>query len=335
MFQGKRILVTGGTGSFGNFIVSRLLALKAKEVRVLSRDEKKQHDMRTFYGQRNDISFIIGDIRNLQIVDEAMDGIDVVFQAAALKQVPTCEYYPMEAVRTNIVGVDNVVHSAINHRVEIVVSIGTDKAVKPVNVMGMTKAIQERIVLSGNRLKSNKGTRLMCVRYGNVLRSRGSLVPFFRRQLARGKTLTITDENMTRFLLTLDDAIDLVFHAVVNGEEGGSIFVRKSPSAKILELARVVSEEAGKELKYEIIGKYPGEKIHEILISEEELQRTEDQGSYFRINPWWTNKQFDCLTNEYSSSDHLANIETIKACLKKSDSEFERFEISDSEFSKF
>ncbi len=233
MFQGKRILVTGGTGSFGNFIVHRLLMLNPKEVRILSRDEKKQYDMRVFYGHRSDLSLIIGDIRNLVVVDEAMEGIDVVFQAAALKQVPACEYAPMEAVLTNTLGVENIVRSAIRHRVEVVVSISTDKAVKPVNVMGMTKALQERIVLIGNLSRQRKNTKLMCVRYGNVLRSRGSAVPFFRRQLERGQRITITDERMTRFLLTLNNAIDLVLHAAETGS-GGDIFVRKAPSVKIL-----------------------------------------------------------------------------------------------------
>jgi len=334
MFERKIILVTGGTGSFGNFLVSRLLENKVKEVRVLSRDEKKQHDMRTFYGKRNDLSFIIGDIRHLQTVDEVMDGVDIVFQAAAIKQVPTCEYYPMEAVRTNIVGVENVVRGAINHRVDVVVSISTDKAVKPVNVMGMTKAIQERIVLGGNGLNINKGTKLMCVRYGNVLRSRGSAVPFFRRQLMHGRKITITDDQMTRFFLTLNDAIDLVFHAVRSGE-GGDIFVRKAPSARILDLARCIAEGMGKKFEYHIIGKYPGEKVHEILISEEELQRTEDQGVNYRINPWWSNKRFNNLNEEYSSQDHLVDIEILRTLINKSDSEFKELEISDGEFARF
>jgi len=224
------VLVTGGTGSFGNFVVRRLLDLGAKEVRILSRDEKKQYDMRVFYQGRADLTFVIGDIRDRVAVDEAMQGIQVVFQAAALKQVPTCEYFPMEALRTNVLGVENVLQSALENGVERVVCISTDKAVKPVNVMGMTKALQERLILRGNLSRANRGTRLSCVRYGNVLRSRGSVVPFFRGLLAQGKRLRITDERMTRFLLTLNDAIDLVLFAAENAE-GGEIFVRKAPAA--------------------------------------------------------------------------------------------------------
>ena len=208
----SRALVTGGTGSFGNFIVRRLLQLGAKEVRILSRDEKKQYDMRVFYEGRPDLTFVVGDIRERACVDEAMKGVQVVFQAAALKQVPTCEYFPMQAVQTNVLGVENVVQSALEHDIERLVAISTDKAVKPVNVMGMTKAIQERLVLRGNISRASRGTKLSCVRYGNVLRSRGSVVPFFRRQLKQGKRLTITDERMTRFLLTLNDAIARIAH---------------------------------------------------------------------------------------------------------------------------
>jgi len=187
MFKGQRILVTGGTGSFGNFIVQRLLTLQPAEVRILSRDEKKQYDMRVFCGERDDLSFMIGNIRNPQTVDEAMENIDIVFQAAALKQVPNCEYFPMEAVRTNVLGAENVIKSALRHQVQVVVSISTDKAVKPVNVMGMTKALQERIVLIGNQSRQNRETRLICVRYGNVLRSRGRWYPSFVANCVLGR----------------------------------------------------------------------------------------------------------------------------------------------------
>lgn len=334
MFADKVILVTGGTGSFGNFIVRRLLDSRAREVRVLSRDEKKQHDMRSFYGQRKDLMLVVGDIRDPRAVDEIMAGVDIVLQAAAIKQVPTCEYNPIEAVQTNIAGVLNVIRSAIHHRVGAVVSISTDKAVKPVNVMGMTKAIQERVVLHGNRMVNNRGTRLMCVRYGNVLRSRGSAVPFFRRQIAAGKKITITDEGMTRFLLTLNEAIDLVVSTVARGV-GGEIFVRKTPSARVLDLARVVAEEADRSFEYEIIGKYPGEKLHEILISEEELVRTQDVGTGYRIHPWWSENRFADMSNEYSSKDHLIGPAAIKELVGKSDEEFGQFEIRGGEFAHF
>ena len=254
-----RVLVTGGTGSFGNFVVRRLLQLGAKEVRILSRDEKKQYDMRVFYESRPDLTFVIGDIRDRASVDEAMKGVQVVFQAAALKQVPTCEHFPMQAVQTNVLGVENVVQSALDHGVERLVAISTDKAVKPVNVMGMTKALQERLVLHGNLSRANKGTKLACVRYGNVLRSRGSVIPFFRSQLTQGKRLTITDEQMTRFLLTLNDAIDLVLYAAENCQ-GGEVFVRKAPAARVMDIARVLSEEAGKPLEYDCDWHFAGRK---------------------------------------------------------------------------
>ena len=212
-YSKKSVLVSGGTGSFGNFIVRRLLDLGAKEVRVLSRDEKKQHDMRVFYRDRTNISFVIGDVRGRDRLDEAMSGIDIMFHAAALKQVPACENFPDEAIQTNVSGAQNVVDAALRNKLEAFVMISTDKAVKPVNVMGMTKALQERIVLRGNLSRLNRGTRFACVRYGNVLRSRGSVIPLFRRLLASGKRLTLTDERMTRFLLTLNDAIDLVLDA--------------------------------------------------------------------------------------------------------------------------
>jgi UDP-glucose 4-epimerase len=328
-----RVLVTGGTGSFGNFVVSHLVRLGAKEVRVLSRDEKKQYDMRIFYRNLQDLTFVIGDIRNRASVDEAMEGIDVVFQAAALKQVPNCEYFPMEAIRTNVLGVENVVESALEHRVQRFVAISTDKAVKPVNVMGMTKALQERIVLRGNLSRSNRGTRLTCVRYGNVLRSRGSAVPFFRGQLARGKQLTITDERMTRFLLTLNDAIALVLYAA-QSTLGGEIFVRKAPAGRIVDMARVLSEEAGKPLEYQLIGILPGEKLNEILISEEELERTEDCDDYFKIHPWWSQERPKAIDKEYCSIDQVTDLNTIKQLIVRADQEFEAMDISGGEFAK-
>lgn len=328
------VLVTGGTGSFGNFVVRHLLQLGTKEVRVLSRDEKKQSDMRVFYENRPDLTFVIGDIRDRASVDEAMKGIQIVFQAAALKQVPTCEYFPMEAIRTNILGVENVVQSALDHGVEQVVAISTDKAVKPVNVMGMTKALQERLVLRGNLSRSNQGTLLACVRYGNVLRSRGSVIPFFRNQLAQGKQLTITDERMTRFLLTLNDAIGLVFYAA-QSTQGGEIFVRKAPSARILDIARILSEEVGKPFAYDVIGVLPGEKLNEVLVSEEELERSEDCGDYYKIHPWWSKARPSALSKEYSTLDQLADVEDIKCLIARADREFEIMEMPDGEFAKF
>lgn len=333
-FKGKVILVTGGTGSFGNFVVRRLMEHEPKEIRVFSRDEKKQYDMRVFYRAYKNLTFVIGDVRNYESINEAMQGVDSVFHAAALKQVPTCEHFPMEAVRTNILGVNNVVQAALSSQVKTVVAISTDKAVKPVNVMGMTKALQERIVLEGNLSKLNRGTRLACVRYGNVLRSRGSVVPFFRRQLSLGQKLTITDERMTRFLLTLNDAIDLVFHASEH-TLGGEVFVRKAPSGRVVDLASLISEEYKVPFHYEVIGMLPGEKINEILISEEEMIRTEDMGQYYRILPWWDKRQPSALQAEYCSLDSLVDQGVLKGLIARCDAEYKAMEIVNGEFAQF
>ncbi len=333
-YSKKAFLVSGGTGSFGNFIVRRLLELGAKEVRVLSRDEKKQHDMRVFYRGRSQLSFVIGDVRNRDRLDEAMNGIDIMFHAAAMKQVPACENYPHEAIHTNVIGAQNVVDAALRNRLESFVMISTDKAVKPVNVMGMTKALQERIVLKGNQSRLNSGTRFSCVRYGNVLRSRGSVIPLFRRLLASGQRLTITDERMTRFLLTLNDAIDLVLYAAEQ-QQGGEIFVRKAPSSLITDLAAILSEEAGKPLEYDVIGLLPGEKLNEIMLTEEELVRTEDLGDYYKIHPWWSKVNFNDLKAEYSSLDSLVSAEVTKHLMIRADKEFESMEMAGGDFTNF
>lgn len=330
----KSILVSGGTGSFGNFIVRRLLELGAREVRVLSRDEKKQHDMRVYYRGRTDLAFVIGDVRNGERLDEAMEGIDIMFHAAALKQVPACENFPYEAIHTNVTGAQNVVEAALRNKLEAFVMISTDKAVKPVNVMGMTKALQERIVLKGNLSRRNRGTRFACVRYGNVLRSRGSVIPLFRNLLASGKRIAVTDERMTRFLLTLNDAIDLVLHAAEQ-QQGGEIFVRKAPAARIVDLAEILCAEAGRPFEYDIIGKLPGEKLDEIMLTEEELIRTEDQGDYYKIHPWWSKVCLDHITAEYSSGDSLVDKERVKQLLIRADKEFEDMEMTGGEFAKF
>jgi len=227
-----------------------------------------------------------------------------------------------------------VVDAALEQGVEAFVAISTDKAVKPVNVMGMTKALQERIVLKGNLSRRNRGTRFACVRYGNVLRSRGSVVPFFRRQLALGQKLSITDERMTRFLLTLNDAIDLVLYAAEN-TNGGEIFVRKAPAARIVDLAAVLSAEAGKPLEYSLIGTLPGEKINEIMVSEEELVRVEDAGGYFKINPWWSKSTPRQLDAEYSSGDSLAGEDEIRTLIARADDEFVKLEMPGGEYSRF
>jgi UDP-N-acetylglucosamine 4,6-dehydratase len=329
----KCVLVTGGTGSFGNFIVHRLLDEGAGEVRVFSRDEKKQYDMRVFYGPRTDLRLIIGDVRDPRAVDDAVAGADLVCHASALKQVPTCERHPSQAVQTNVLGAENVVNAALRHGIERLVAISTDKAVKPVNVMGMTKALQERIVLTANEALANRGTRFSVVRYGNVLRSRGSVVPFFRRQIERGEHLTITDARMTRFLLTLNEAIDLVLYAVEEGR-GGEVFVRQAPAARVIDIGRVLCEDAGVPFDHRFIGALPGEKIDEILISEEEIKRTQNHGDYYRVHPW-ADAGFDDIDREYSSAHTLVEYDQIRALIRAADIEFEAMEMLGGEFSKF
>jgi UDP-glucose 4-epimerase len=325
---GKRALVTGGTGSFGQFIVRRLLDLDAAEIRILSRDEKKHYDMRLHYAGESRITFITGDIRDERRVRESMRGCDVVFQAAALKHVYNCEEHPYEAVMTNIIGTQNVISTAVDLGVERLVTVSTDKAVKPVNVMGMTKAIQERLVISANRSVQNRGTLACAVRYGNVMSSRGSAIPFFRELVARGKPITITHPAMTRFLLTLNDAIDLVLFAVEN-VKGGETFIKKAPAVKILDLARVIAEQANVPFDPVFIGMLPGEKLHEILITEEELPRAADLGSYYVVQPNWVKCGATTVQREYSSASNLVSSDAeIVELLRKSDDEFSDLGIS-------
>jgi UDP-glucose 4-epimerase len=319
---GKRVLVTGGTGSFGQFIVRRLLDHDVAEIRILSRDEKKHYDMRRYYGNERRIKFITGDIRDERRVRESMKGCQAVFQAAALKHVYNCEEHPYEAVMTNIIGTQNVIATAVDLGVERFVTVSTDKAVKPVNVMGMSKAIQERLVIAANRSVNNQGTVACCVRYGNVMSSRGSAIPFFRELAAQRKPITITHAEMTRFLLTLDDAIDLVIYAVEN-MKGGETFIKKAPAVKIFDLARVISEQAGAPFNPVIIGMLPGEKIHEILITEEELPRATDLGSYYVVQPNWVKCDGTKVEKEYSSDQNLVEgDQEILGLLEKSDAEF-------------
>jgi UDP-N-acetylglucosamine 4,6-dehydratase/5-epimerase len=319
---GKCVLVTGGTGSFGQFIVRRLLDHGVSEIRILSRDEKKHYDMRHHYARERRIKFITGDIRDERRVRESMSGCQAVFQAAALKHVYNCEEHPYEAVMTNIIGTQNVIAMALDLGVERFVTVSTDKAVKPVNVMGMTKAIQERLVIAANRTVNNHGMSACCVRYGNVMSSRGSAIPFFRELAAQRKPITITDAKMTRFLLTLDDAIDLVLFAVEN-MKGGETFIKKAPAVRIFDLARVISEQAKAPFNPVIIGMLPGEKIHEILISEEELFRATDLGSYYVVQPNWIKCDTPPVEREYSSDQNLVESdEEILQLLEKSDAEF-------------
>lgn len=319
---GKRALVAGGTGSFGQFIVRRLLDLGVTEIRILSRDEKKHYDMRHHYSNEPRIRFITGDIRDERRVRESMFGCDVVFQAAALKHVYNCEEHPYEAVMTNIIGTQNVITAALELGVQRLVTLSTDKAVKPVNVMGMTKAIQERLVISANHAANGNGTLACCVRYGNVMSSRGSAIPFFRELASLGKPITITHPEMTRFLLTLNHAIDLVLFAVEN-MKGGETFIKKAPAVRIMDLARVIAGEYNVPFKPVVIGMLPGEKLHEILISEEELPRATDVGDYYVVEPHWVKGERHRVEREYSSAENLLTTnDEIVALLAKSDAEF-------------
>lgn len=282
MFEHKTILVTGGTGSFGNVVAKHLLQLdKIKEVRVFSRDEKKQEDMRHHY-QNKKLKFFIGDVRDSRAIENAMRGVDYVFSAAALKQVPSCEFHPMEAVYTNIVGTENVLNAAIACQVQKVIVLSTDKAVYPVNAMGISKAMMEKVAVAKSRVVDSKNTLICATRYGNVLGSRGSVVPLFIKQIKEGKPLTLTDPHMTRFIMSLDEAMKLVFFAFENAK-GGDIFVQKAPACTIGNLAKAVCELFGKNTPIVEIGTRHGEKKHETLMNREERIRSKDLGRFYQI----------------------------------------------------
>ena len=281
MFTNKTLLITGGTGSFGNAVLKRFLDTEIKEIRIFSRDEKKQEEMRNQF-KNGKIKFHIGDVRNYDSIFGALQGVDYVFHAAALKQVPSCEFYPMEAVRTNILGAENVLNASIAHGVKKVIFLSTDKAVYPINAMGMTKAIMERLLVAKSRLVDPEKTTLCCTRYGNVMCSRGSVIPLFVKLLKEKKSLTVTDPNMTRFLMSLDEAVDLVLYAYENGRQG-DIFVRKAPASTIGDLATALQKIFSSPSEMKIIGTRHGEKLHETLLSREEIARSEETGDYFRI----------------------------------------------------
>jgi len=282
MFLNKNVLVTGGTGSFGHYIAKMLLKKHPRKVIIFSRDEKKQDDMRYQFRSSPQMEFIIGDVRDYTSVKTAMKGVDVVFHAAALKQVPSCEYNVREAVLTNVIGAHNIITACREEGVPRVIAISTDKAVKPVNTMGMTKALQERMFISANLDDSRKSPVYACVRYGNVIGSRGSVIPLFQKQLLHGGPLTITHSDMTRFVLTLGQAIDLVFWAALKAK-GGEIFVKKLPALLVKDLAEVMARTGGKNIAIKNVGIRPGEKIHEALISEEESMRTLDSGGHYIV----------------------------------------------------
>lgn len=294
IFKDKTLLITGGTGSFGNAVLRRFLDTDIKEIRIFSRDEKKQDDMRHHLQSQNPetakkVKFYIGDVRNRDSVDSVMTGVDYIFSAAALKQVPSCEFFPMEAVRTNIEGTNNVLLSAIAHGVKNVVVLSTDKAAYPINAMGMSKALMEKVAQArGRELGEGAATTICCTRYGNVMASRGSVIPLWVEQMMEGNPITITDPQMTRFMMTLDDAVDLVVYAFTHGQNG-DLFVQKAPAATLEVLAQALKETYGEidpkyaDTEVKIIGTRHGEKLYETLVTREEMMRAEDMGDYFRI----------------------------------------------------
>lgn len=281
MFENKTLLITGGTGSFGNAVLARFLDSGIREIRIFSRDEKKQDDMRQLY--RNDkIKYYIGDTRDKRSIDAAMRGVDLVFQAAALKQVPSCEFFPIEAVRTNVIGCENVLDSALENGVKKVIVLSTDKAVYPINAMGMSKALSEKVMVAKSRNLNGTGTVFCGTRYGNVMASRGSVIPLFVEQIKKGEPVTITDPNMTRFMMTLEDAVTLVVFAFEHGENG-DIFIQKAPAATIEVLARALIELYNSRSEIKIIGTRHGEKLYETLVNREEMAKAVDMGDYFRV----------------------------------------------------
>lgn len=282
MFKDKILMITGGTGSFGNTVLSRFLKTDVKQIIIFSRDEKKQEDMRVALRSPK-VRFVIGDTRNPESISQAMRGVDYVFHAAALKQVPSCEFYPMEAVRTNVIGTENVINAAIANNVKRVVLLSTDKAVYPINAMGISKAMAEKVLVAQSRSLSGSGGPVLCAtRYGNVMASRGSVIPLFIERIKAGQPLGITDPNMTRFLMSLEDSVDLVLHAFEHGSQG-DIFVQKAPASTIGDLAVALSEMFDVPVKTNIIGTRHGEKLYESLVSREEMAKAEDMGRYWRV----------------------------------------------------
>ena len=282
MFDDKILLITGGTGSFGQALLKRVLDTNVKEIRVFSRDEKKQEDMRSEWNNEK-IKFYIGDVREYTSLNEAMVDVDFVFHAAALKQVPSCEFYPMEAVRTNVLGTENVLNAGIANRVKRIVVLSTDKAVYPINAMGISKAMAEKIVVAKSRQASSRNETIICAtRYGNVMASRGSVIPLFINQIKSHQDITITDPEMTRFLMSLDDSVDLVLHAFQYANQG-DIFVQKSPASTVGDLAKAMLELFKSNNKIRVIGTRHGEKRYESLVSREEMAKAEEMGKYYRI----------------------------------------------------
>ena len=324
----KTILITGGTGSFGNAVLKRFLDTNIKEIRIFSRDEKKQDDMRQLYNN-DKIKFYLGDVRDKRSVDSAMKGVNYIFHAAALKQVPTCEFFPVQAVKTNVLGTENVIDSAISHGVEKMIVLSTDKAVYPINAMGLSKAMMEKVMIAKSRDLNGGGPLLCGTRYGNVMASRGSVIPLFVKLIKENKPITITDPNMTRYMMTLEDAVELVLFAYNNGHHG-DIFVQKAPAATIDVLAQALKELYKSDTKIKIIGTRHGEKLFETLVNREEMAKAQDMGNYFRVcadnRDLNYAKYFSEGTSEVSMLDdytshntHRLTVEEMKRLLLKLD----------------
>jgi len=328
MFKDKILMITGGTGSFGNTVLKRFLSTEVREIRIFSRDEKKQEEMRIAM-KNPKLKFYIGDVRDYDSIHQAMKGVDFVFHAAALKQVPSCEFYPMEAVRTNVIGSENVMEAAIARGVSRVVMLSTDKAVYPINAMGISKAMMEKFMVAKARMQNAGETMLCATRYGNVMASRGSVIPLFVSQIKEEKPLTVTDPNMTRFLMSLEDSVDLVLYAFQHGKQG-DIFVQKAPASTVADLAQALKELFKKANPIRVIGTRHGEKLYESLISREEMVKAEDKGGYYRIPAdnrdlnyaqYFSEGEERISQQEDYTSHNTArlNVEQIKALLLKLD----------------
>jgi UDP-glucose 4-epimerase len=324
LFTGGTLLITGGTGSFGNAVLRRFILSDLDEVRVFSRDEKKQEDMRIALNSPK-VKFYIGDVRDISSLREATRGVDYIFHAAALKQVPSCEFYPMEAVRTNVIGTDNLLQAAIENAVSRVIVLSTDKAVYPINAMGMSKAMAEKVMVAKSRVADSARTVLCATRYGNVMASRGSVIPLFVEQLLAGKPLTITDPSMTRFLMSLEESVDLVLHAFANANPG-DLFVQKAPASTVADLAEALMQLLGRRSEVRIIGTRHGEKLYESLVSREEMARADDMARFYRIpadardlnyNQYFTEGQPEIATIEDYTSHNTErlDVEGVKAKL--------------------
>lgn len=322
MFEHNILLITGGTGSFGHAVLDRFLDTEVKEIRIFSRDEKKQDDMRTEYGNNPKIKFYIGDVRDINSVKNAMHGVDYIFHAAALKQVPSCEFFPLEAAKTNIIGTDNVLSAAIEYGVKKIICLSTDKAAYPINAMGTSKAMMEKVVIAKSRTVDPSKTTICCTRYGNVMASRGSVIPRFVEQIKAGKPLTITEPAMTRFIMSLEEAVGLVIFAFEHAENG-DIMVQKAPACTIAVLAEAVKELFNPEAETKIIGIRHGEKMYETLLTKEECVHAEDMGNFFRVpcdkRDLNYEKYFDKGTpkevtvKEFNSDNtELLNVEAVK-----------------------